>query len=67
MHPRRNIDFNRLSQKDTAALHDTDPRQIRRWLKLGMPRNDDGTYSGAETWRWRAKHTNHLGAVAIRR
>lgn len=62
-----NVDFRRLTQAQCAAMHGTDPRTIRRWTHLGMPRNADETYSAAVTIRWRAEHTTSDGRVEVYR
>lgn len=45
----KNLDFERLEQRDAAELLGVDARTLRRWEAehrdlLGFPRNQDGTY-----------------------
>lgn len=57
------VDFRHLSQAECAAAHGTDARTIRRWLKVGLPQNEDGTYWLAQTIKWRTENTNSRGEV----
>ena len=57
------IDLRRMGQRDTAEAHAVDPRTIRRWTRLGMPRNPDETYDLAETIAWRCAHSDQYGNV----
>jgi len=45
-------DFENLTRKDLAAAYGVSPMTITRWLKLGLPRHKDGTYSLPETIAW---------------
>lgn len=59
----RPIDLRRMTQKDLAEVHGVDPRSVRRWIGLGMPRNTDGTFDAAATVLWRCKVCDRHGLV----
>jgi hypothetical protein len=48
------MDLQRLTQQQAAVLLDVTPRTLRDWEKsgLGIPRNEDGTYSGPQLVKW---------------
>lgn len=45
-------DFENMTRKDLAAAYGVSPITITRWLKLGLPRHKDGSYSLPETIAW---------------
>ncbi len=60
-----NVDFQRLTQTQMAVAHSADPRTLRRWIELGLPRNQDGTFSLPATIVWRAAKTNARGQIDV--
>lgn len=51
--------FNTLTRSQVALLHGVGVTQVSRWHRLGMPRNPDLTYSGADTIAWRLARQPH--------
>jgi phage terminase Nu1 subunit (DNA packaging protein) len=60
------VDFSRLSQAAIADIHGVTPRTVRRWTARGCPRNDDGTYSAADTVAWRIRQDHDARGHVLR-
>jgi hypothetical protein len=48
------------SQGDLARAIGVSPKTIEYWVRIGMPRRDDGTYSIAESMRWKSERDAEL-------
>jgi terminase small subunit / prophage DNA-packing protein len=44
--------FQNVTQLELADIHGVDVRTVRRWDEDGHPRNEDGSYTPAESIRW---------------
>lgn len=53
--------LNALTQELLAEMHGVTGRTIVNWDKDGHPRNDDGSYTAADSIRWRLDREIHQG------